>query len=163
MYTVQPSRPGQFSTSLSALPASRPGSDTPVTTSSDLFLDSIECGVQGSSAVVGTSKPGTNTANVLSLRVQQLETLCRDLQKEKNVMDEQFGQQRKKFMNLMVQKDTELGAVKKSVEHFSSEVMQLRYQLKMKDEEVSRMKRDLENTVIVCYWFYTGTGHASSY
>lgn len=140
MYTIQPSHPGQFSTSLSALPVSRPALVPPVTTSSDLLLHSTEYteyGVRGQSAVVGTTKPGTNTANVLSVRVQHLETVCRNLQEEKTAMDEEFGQQRKKFINLMVQKDKELSAVKKSVEHLSGEVKQLRCQLKMKDEEVS--------------------------
>lgn len=98
--------------------------------SSDQVLHSSEH--LGYSAVVRASNTGTNTA-----RVQQLESLCVDLKKEKNVMEEQFGQQRKKFMNLMVQKDAELTVVKKSVENLSNEIKQLRQQLKLKDEEVS--------------------------
>lgn len=139
VYTGQP-RPEQFSTSLSALPTSRTVSSSPGTMSSDQVLHSAEH--LGYSAAVRASNPGTNTA-----RVQQLESLCRDLKKEKNVMEEQFGQQRKKFMNLMVQKDEELNAVQKSVEKFSNEIKQLRQQLKLKDEEVSG---DVEEA-IVCH------------
>lgn len=133
----------------------------PTTMPSDLVLHSAEH--FGSSAVVRGS---TNTANDLSSRVQHLETLCSDLQKEKNVMDEQFGQQRKKFMNLMVQKDVELSTVKKSLEKFSNEIKQLRLQLKLKDEEVSG---DVEEAIvceceeaIVCDVF-TDTEHEGSY
>jgi chromosome segregation ATPase len=70
-----------------------------------------------------------------------MEALCQDLQREKSAMDEQFGQQRKKFMNIMVQKDTELSDVKKSVEQFSRECQQLRQQLKVKEEEILYMDK----------------------
>ena len=77
-----------------------------------------------------------HSADALTLRVQHWESLCRDLQKEKHVMEEQFGQQRRKFMNLMVQKDKELSTVRQSVERVSSEALQLRKELMLKDEEV---------------------------
>ena len=92
-------------------------------------------GNAGGHAVVSSALPAA--AGTLGLRVQYMETVCADLQKEKKVMEEQFGQQRKKFMNLMVQKDTELSVVKKSVEQFSSEAQRLGQQLRLKEDEVS--------------------------
>jgi hypothetical protein len=68
-----------------------------------------------------------------------LEAECSDLQKEKKVMEEQFGVQRKKFINLMIKKDSELSVVKKSVEQFSSEALRLGQQLRLKEEEVRDM------------------------
>ena len=82
-------------------------------------------------------QPAPNATNTLALRLHHMETLCQDLQREKNVMEDQFGHQRRKFMNLMVQKDEELGRVKRSVEKFSSELQHLRLELKAKEEEVS--------------------------
>jgi chromosome segregation ATPase len=54
-------------------------------------------------------------------------------------MEEQFGVQRKKFINLMIKKDSELSVVKKSVEQFSSEALRLGQQLRLKEEEVRDM------------------------
>ena len=51
-------------------------------------------------------------------------------------MEDQFGQQRKKFMNLMIQKDTELSTVRKSVEQYSIQARQLSQQLMLQEEEV---------------------------
>lgn len=85
----------------------------------------------------------------LSLRLQHLETLCKDLQKEKNVMEDQFGQQRKKFMNLMVQKDAELSAVKKSVERYSSEAQKLSQQLKLREMEVRMSANEISVITVV--------------
>jgi hypothetical protein len=85
---------------------------------------------------MGTPKPALNTTNSLGVRVQHLEAECSDLQKEKKVMEEQFGVQRKKFINLMIKKDSELSVVKKSVEQFSSEALRLGQQLRLKEEEV---------------------------
>lgn len=65
-----------------------------------------------------------------------MENLCQDLQREKNVMEDQFGQQRRKFMNLMVQKDEELSRVKRSVEQLSSELQHWQQQIRDKEEEV---------------------------
>lgn len=126
---------------LSVLSASGTGSDIPATVSSEVLFHPVEhLGSGSSSTLVETPNLVTNAANVSDLRVQYVENLCRDLQKEKNVMEEQFGQQRKKFMKLMVQKDMELSEVKKSVEQFSSEVVQLGQQLRVKEEEVSGVK-----------------------
>ena len=85
---------------------------------------------------MGTPKSALNTTNSLSLHVQHLEAQCNKLQTEKNVMEEQFGLQRKKFMNLMTQKDSELSVVKMSVEKFSSEALRLSQQLRLREEEV---------------------------
>ena len=86
--------------------------------------------------------------DTLALRLQHMEALCRDLQREKNVMEDQFGQQRKKFMNLMMQKDEELNGAKRSVEHFSSESQLLRRELQAKEEEVVAGKRKHQFTIL---------------
>ena len=80
--------------------------------------------------------PAYNSGETLALRLQHVENLCQDLQREKNVMEDQFGQQRRKFMNLMVQKDEELSQVKRSVEQLSSELQHCQQQIRDKEEEV---------------------------
>ena len=72
----------------------------------------------------------------LGLRIQYLERLCVNLQKEKKAMEEEFGRQRKKFMDRMMQSDAELAVLKTTVEKFSCEVQDLSSQLLHKDEEV---------------------------
>lgn len=88
--------------------------------------------------ITNSAEP-SSSSDTLGLRVQYWESLCMDLQREKHVMEEQFGQQRRKFMNLMVQKDKELSTVRQSVERFSSEALQLRKELRLKEDEVRRM------------------------
>ena len=92
---------------------------------------------QTAGTLAGGQEATHSSFEALSLRLQHMESLCRDLQREKNVMEDQFGQQRKKFMNLMMQKDEELSQVKRSVEQFSLESQQLCREMKAKEEEVS--------------------------
>ena len=92
--------------------------------------------------------------NTLVLRAQHWEMLCRDLQKEKHVMEEQFGQQRKKFMNLMMQKDQELDTVKRSVEQFSGEAVRLNKLLRTKEEEV-RLRQCQKSSLLCLHRFTT--------
>ena len=54
-------------------------------------------------------------------------------------MEDQFGLQRRKFMNLMVEKDQELSRVKQSVEQLSSELQRCQQQLRDREEEVNRV------------------------
>ena len=63
-------------------------------------------------------------------------------------MEDQFGQQRRKFMNLMVQKDEELSRVKRSVETLSSELQRCQQELRDRDEEVNRAAYVIEK---VCH------------
>jgi predicted nucleic acid-binding Zn-ribbon protein len=51
-------------------------------------------------------------------------------------MEDQFGLQRRKFMNLMVEKDQELSRVKQSVEQLSSELQRCQQQLRDREEEL---------------------------
>lgn len=83
----------------------------------------------------GVNESKSVSVDSLTLRLQHMDNLCQDLQREKNVMEDQFGQQRKKFMNLMVQQDEEQSRSKRSIEQLSGELNQLRQQLKVKDEE----------------------------
>lgn len=50
----------------------------------------------------------TDAEKVTQLRVQHMESLISRLQKEKRAMDEEFGRQRKKFMNQMMQTECKL-------------------------------------------------------
>ena len=72
----------------------------------------------------------------LPLRVQYLESLCVTLQKEKRGMEEEFGRQRKKFMNHMMEMEAEATLTKKTMEKLSNEIRELSTQLLNRDEEV---------------------------
>lgn len=76
----------------------------------------------------------------VALRLQYLEQLCVSLQKEKRSLEEDFGRQRKKFMNHMVQKDAELALTQQTLEKFSVEVQELSTQLLNRDEEVKNIQ-----------------------
>lgn len=74
------------------------------------------------------------------LRVQYLESVCGSLQREKKGMEEEFGRQRKKFMNNMIQMEAELNLQKQTVEKFSNEVRELSTQLLTRDEELNNLQ-----------------------
>lgn len=72
--------------------------------------------------------------------MQYLESLCGNLQREKKAMEEEFGRQRKKFMNNMIESEGELNLSKQSVEKLSMEVRELSTQLLARDEELNDLK-----------------------
>lgn len=121
-------------------PASRP-STRPSTSPShaqSLNLSLADAAVhQGSSPQ--QSLPVGGAAVNLPLRVQYLESLCVTLQKEKRGMEEEFGRQRKKFMNHMVEVEAEATLTKKTLEKLSNEVRELSTQLLIRDEEVKNI------------------------
>ena len=82
---------------------------------------------------------GTEGGN-LALRMQYLESLCGNLQREKKAMEEEFGRQRKKFMNNMIEKEGELNLTKQSEDKLSMEVRELSTQLLARDEELNHLK-----------------------
>jgi len=55
-------------------------------------------------------------------------------------MEEEFGRQRKKFMNNMIQMEAELNLQKQTVEKFSNEVRELSTQLLTRDEELNNLQ-----------------------
>ena len=55
-------------------------------------------------------------------------------------MEEEFGRQRKKFMNNMIESEGELNLSKQSVEKLSMEVRELSTQLLARDEELNHLK-----------------------
>lgn len=55
-------------------------------------------------------------------------------------MEEEFGRQRKKFMNNMIQMEAELNLQKQTVEKFSNEVRELSTQLLSRDEELNNLQ-----------------------
>lgn len=54
-------------------------------------------------------------------------------------MEEEFGRQRKKFMNHMVEVEAEATLTKKTLEKLSNEVRELSTQLLIRDEEVKNI------------------------
>ena len=82
---------------------------------------------------------GTEGGN-LALRMQYLESLCGNLQREKKAMEEEFGRQRKKFMNNMIESEGELNLSKQTVEKLSMEMRELSTQLLARDEELNHLK-----------------------
>ena len=114
------------SMSLPAIPQVRP-----VVSKPDLATASL-----GSARSLSRGTEGGN----LVLRMQYLESLCGNLQREKRAMEEEFGRQRKKFMNNMIEKEGELNLAKQSEEKLSMEVRELSTQLLARDEELNHLK-----------------------
>lgn len=75
----------------------------------------------------------------LTIRVKHLESLCGKLTREKTDMEEDFGRQRKSFMNQMAHSDAQLTLCKQRVEKYSKEVQELSMQLLTKDEELQNI------------------------
>ena len=82
---------------------------------------------------------GTEGENLV-LRMQYLESLCGSLHREKKAMEDEFGRQRKKFMNNMIEKEAELNMARQSEEKLLMEVRELSTQLLARDEEVNNLK-----------------------
>ena len=104
----------------------------------------------GSSTAVGsnalasgtTTLPGgtpPNADNTL-LRLHYLEQLCGTLTKEKKTIENNFGRQRKKFMNHILQSDATIAKANSNNESLSNEVRELSTQLLLKDEEVKDIR-----------------------
>ena len=53
--------------------------------------------------------------------------------------EEEFGRQRKKFMNQMMEKEAEVVLARQTVEKFSNEVQELSTQLLQRDEELKNI------------------------
>ena len=82
---------------------------------------------------------GTEGENLV-LRMQYLESLCGSLHREKKAMEDEFGRQRKKFMNNMIEKEAELNMARQREEKLSMEVRELSTQLLARDEELNNLK-----------------------
>ena len=91
-------------------------------------------------ATASLGAPRSLPTENLALRVQYLESVCGSLQREKKGMEEEFGRQRKKFMNNMIQMEAELNLQKQTVEKFSNEVRELSTQLLTRDEELNNLQ-----------------------
>ncbi len=76
----------------------------------------------------------------LKLKVQHLEQLCGKLQKEKSETQEDFGKQRKKFMDKLVEVESERTLLANTIERYNTEIREISTQLMAKDEEVNNVR-----------------------
>ncbi|XP_064392393.1 rab GTPase-binding effector protein 1-like [Halichondria panicea] len=76
----------------------------------------------------------------LKLKVQHLEQLCGKLQKEKSETQEEFGKQRKKFMDKLVEVESERTLLANTIERYNTEIREISTQLMAKDEEVNNVR-----------------------
>lgn len=87
--------------------------------------------------------PSTNSVTdpnaTSATRVKHLEALCGKLTREKADLAEEFGRQRKSFMNQMAHSDAQLTLCKQRVEKYSKEVQELSKQVMTKDEELQNV------------------------
>lgn len=81
----------------------------------------------------------TNSTATLALRVQHLEQLCGKMKRERSEMEEEFGRQRKSFMNQMARSDAQLSLGKHNADKYSKEVQELSKQVLFKDEELQNV------------------------
>lgn len=87
---------------------------------------------------IPTMSPG-GSPNTMALRVKHLEELCGKLSREKSEIEEDFGRQRKSFMNQMAHCDGELSRYKHSMDKYSMEVQDLSRVLLRKEEELQNV------------------------
>ncbi len=80
------------------------------------------------------------TTDTLTLRMQHLEQLCGKLQKEKSETQEDFGKQRKKFMEKLVEVESERTLLANTIERYNTEIREISTQLMAKDEEVNNVR-----------------------
>ena len=78
-------------------------------------------------------------ADTTALRVKHLEDLCGKLSREKVEMKEDFGRQRKSFMNQMAFCDSQLSLTKKTVDKYSKELQELSKEVLTRDEELQNV------------------------
>lgn len=105
------------------------------TTSGSPFAGSTPNASSGQPLTAST----TSSPSTLTLRMEHLEDLCGKLTREKNEMKEEFGRQRKSFMNQMAQCDGKLSQYKHTAEKYSKEVQELSKVLLKKDEELQNV------------------------
>ena len=85
-----------------------------------------------SRGVSGSSDPQT-------LRIHYLEQLCSKLQREKTELQEDFGKQRKKFMDKMLEMESERTLLANTIERYGKEIREISTQLLSKDEELKNV------------------------
>lgn len=83
--------------------------------------------------------PQGDSSGTLALRVRHLENLCGKLSREKSDMEEDFGRQRKSFMNQMANCDMQVSQYKHKVEKYSREVQELSKVVLTRDEELQNV------------------------
>ena len=90
-----------------------------------------------SSYSVGSPIPSSpSSSSSPHLRIHYLEQLCMTYKREKDEREEEFGRQRKVFMNHMTELDNEISLTKQTNLKLSEEVRDLSTQLLYKDEEL---------------------------
>lgn len=92
----------------------------------------------GPTQSLAAASPG-GSSNTLALRMRHLEELCGKLSREKSEMAEEFGRQRKSFMNQMAHCEGELSLYKHTAEKYTKEVQELSEVVLNKDEELQNV------------------------
>ena len=109
------------------------------TSSGSPFSNVPASGVQSSPMWTEPTRPSQESVDTLKVRVKYFEKLCSKLSQEKNDMEEEFGRQRKSFMNQMGQTDAELSRYRHTIDKYAKEVQELSKQVLARDEELQNV------------------------
>ncbi|XP_003387387.1 PREDICTED: myosin-11-like [Amphimedon queenslandica] len=94
------------------------------------------------SSSVGPSDGGSNPST-LALRVKYLEGMVSRLTSEKKGMEEEFGRQRKRFMEQMISSEGEMKKFNEILKKNKQQIETLNVSLLQKDEEMSSMAKTM--------------------
>lgn len=83
--------------------------------------------------------PAAGSSDSMALRIKYLEQLCGKLVREKNEMEEDFGRQRKSFMNQMAHSDAQLSLCRQKIDKSDGEIRELSKELLSKDEQLQNL------------------------
>ena len=86
----------------------------------------------------------TDSSSTSSLRVHHLEQLCGKLQTENKTLQDNFGRQRKKFMDKMLEMEAERMLLSNTIDRYSKEVREISTELLTRDEELKNMSMALK-------------------
>ena len=129
------------STYRTIVPRGPQASDPPLNSlhSQHLALHSLH-GVQPprSQEVTKVTEPLSASSNMV-LRVQYLEKLCGKLQVENGTLQDNFGRQRKKFMDRMLEMEAERSLLSNTIDRYSKEIREISTQLLTRDEELKNV------------------------
>lgn len=110
------------------------------TVSGSPLTDSSDCTNYSPRVASSVQTPPTfPSADTTALRVKHLEDLCGKLSREKMELKEDFGRQRKSFMNQMAFCDSQLSLCKQTVDRYSKEVQELSKEVLIRDEELQNV------------------------
>ena len=91
---------------------------------------------QGPTAGQSPLNDSGENLNLLTVRIRHLEQLCGKFKREKEELEENFGRQRKTFMNQMAHSDAQLSLCKNTIEKSDKDIRELSMQVLTKDEQL---------------------------